>query len=168
MWRLDEVSRWHLLKIGAVGRDVHPGWLGPDKPEWWGRIPNAGLTWRWHDVAGCAWDCAAALLVFLGSRPAARSLAAERPAAASEKRVDFSREVRPILATRCFSCHGEKQQESGLRLDRRETALRGGENGVDIVPGKSSESSLVQRISAVDATIRMPPEGQRSTRPRFR
>ena len=80
---------------------------------------------------------------------------------ASGKRVDFSREVRPILAARCFSCHGEKQQESGLRLDRRETALRGGENGVDIVPGKSGESSLVQRISAVDATIRMPPEGQR-------
>jgi hypothetical protein len=108
----------------------------------------------------CTWGCAAALVVSLGSHQAGRSLAAERPAAAAEKPVDFSRDVRPILATRCFSCHGEKQQESGFRLDRREAALRGGENGVDIVPGKSSKSNLVERISAVDATIRMPPEGQ--------
>jgi hypothetical protein len=108
----------------------------------------------------CAWDCAAALVVFLGSHQGGQSLAAERPSSAAEKPVDFSRDVRPILATRCYSCHGEKQQESGFRLDRREAALRGGENGVDIVPGKSSKSNLVQRISAADATIRMPPEGQ--------
>ncbi len=74
--------------------------------------------------------------------------------------VDFLRDVRPTLEKRCFSCHGPDRQESDLRLDRRADALRGGENGVAIVPGKSAESPLVERISGVDPDVRMPPKGE--------
>jgi hypothetical protein len=47
--------------------------------------------------------------------------------AAATRPVDFVREIQPILTESCHSCHGPKKQESGLRLDRRSDALRGGE-----------------------------------------
>src|SRR5687768_8423818 len=48
----------------------------------------------------------------------------------------FENEVRPLLAARCYKCHGAKKQESGLRLDGRDSALRGGVSGPAVVPGK--------------------------------
>jgi hypothetical protein len=81
----------------------------------------------------------------------------EPPAATSD--VDFQRDVRPILAERCFSCHGSTRQESDLRLDRRAAAFKGGESGAAIVPGKGDESPMLLRIAAQDAGERMPPKG---------
>ncbi|HTU26071.1 MAG TPA: PSD1 and planctomycete cytochrome C domain-containing protein [Pirellulales bacterium] len=89
--------------------------------------------------------------------PAAR--AAEASTAADK--IDFRRDVRPILAEHCFKCHGPEQQESDFRLDRRDEALRGGENGVAIVPGKAGESLLLDRVAGTDADLRMPPKGER-------
>src|SRR5688572_27049961 len=43
--------------------------------------------------------------------------------------VDFKQHVRPILEQKCYACHGPKQQQSGLRLDDRQLALRGGDYG---------------------------------------
>src|SRR5262249_25697173 len=71
--------------------------------------------------------------------------------------IDYEREVRPILANRCFGCHGPRQQQSGLRLDLRQNALRGGDYGVVIVPGSSAESKLIQRLTGSDAGLPMPP-----------
>src|SRR5438093_3902587 len=48
--------------------------------------------------------------------------------------VDFTRDVRPILQARCAKCHGEKEPKSGLRLDVKAHALRGGDTGPVIVP----------------------------------
>jgi ankyrin repeat protein/mono/diheme cytochrome c family protein len=73
--------------------------------------------------------------------------------------VDYEQHVRPILASRCFGCHGPRQQQSGLRLDLRQNALRGGDYGVVIVPGKSAESKLIQRLTGTDAGLQMPPTG---------
>ena len=73
--------------------------------------------------------------------------------------VDFQREIRPILSDNCFQCHGPDSaaRQAGLRLDRRESALEVRPNGAPIVPGKSAESLLYQRISDPDANLRMPP-----------
>nr|HVY71272.1 c-type cytochrome domain-containing protein [Verrucomicrobiae bacterium] len=57
--------------------------------------------------------------------------------------VDFTKDIEPLLADRCYSCHGEKKQESGLRLDVRDMALKGGEHGALLVAGKSAESLIV-------------------------
>lgn len=82
------------------------------------------------------------------------------PAAArAQPAVDYDRDVRPILAANCFGCHGPRQAQSGLRLDLRQNALRGGDYGVVIVPGKSAESKLMKRVSGSEAGVRMPPTG---------
>jgi len=58
----------------------------------------------------------------------------------------FEKQVRPVLASSCFSCHGPAQQFSSLRLDSREHILRGGKRGPAIVPGKAAESLLVKAV----------------------
>jgi hypothetical protein len=78
------------------------------------------------------------------------------------KTVDFARDVRPVFVRRCHKCHGPQQQKGDFRLDRREALLRGGESGEPaIVPGKSGESHLIQLVSGENATLVMPPEGER-------
>ena len=88
-----------------------------------------------------------------------RIVAAQTTPVAKEKPVDFDREIRPILSDTCFTCHGpdEKARVSGLRLDTKEGAFadRGGYRV--IVPEKSGESKLYQRISSQDPAVRMPP-----------
>ena len=73
--------------------------------------------------------------------------------------IGFNRDVRPILADKCFACHGpdENHRKAGLRLDVKEGVLaeRGGERVV--VPGDPSRSGLVGRIKSADADALMPP-----------
>jgi mono/diheme cytochrome c family protein len=76
--------------------------------------------------------------------------------------VDFVREVQPILKEHCYSCHGEEKQKSGLRLDIKAEALKGGEaHAPNIRPGKSAESPLVQFVTGEDEDMLMPPKGKR-------
>ena len=74
--------------------------------------------------------------------------------------LDFGRDVQPILSDRCYACHGQdaEAREAGLRLDRREAALAGGDSGPAIVPGDSKASRLFERIHSSDPDELMPPE----------
>lgn len=74
--------------------------------------------------------------------------------------VSYEQDVRPILSSRCFGCHGPRQQQSGLRLDLRQSALRGGDYGVVIVPGDADGSKLIQRLIGSTAGLQMPPTGE--------
>lgn len=80
------------------------------------------------------------------------------PPAASFQ-VDFLRDVKPILQTNCYSCHGPSQQVAGLRLDLRRTALRGGDSGAVIVSGHSADSKLILRLVGSELGVQMPPTG---------
>ncbi len=71
---------------------------------------------------------------------------------AAEK-VDFGRDIRPILSNACFKCHGPAVQKAKLRLDTREGAMKKGA----IVPGKPAESTMLDRICDQDNETRMPP-----------
>src|SRR5436309_2502762 len=51
--------------------------------------------------------------------------------------VNFVKDIQPIFAEHCYGCHGPKKQEALFRLDAKEIALKGGELGPAIVPGKS-------------------------------
>ena len=80
--------------------------------------------------------------------------------AQSKGPIDFARDVQPILQTRCTSCHGSEVQMSGLRLDQRHSAFKGGKSGVPaIVSGKSSESLLIRYVSGLDPKISHAPHG---------
>ncbi len=86
------------------------------------------------------------------------SAAAEPPA--SSRPIDFSREVRPILANYCFQCHGpdDKARKGGLRLDEHESAVKELDSGNRaVVPGKPGESELVARLTTTDEKEVMPP-----------
>jgi hypothetical protein len=81
-------------------------------------------------------------------------------ASAADQPVDFNREIRPILAKKCFACHGpdEEHREAGLRLDLQEGATAKLESGaVAIVAGDSAKSELVRRVTSADDGERMPP-----------
>ncbi|MBL8216114.1 MAG: PSD1 domain-containing protein [Bryobacterales bacterium] len=78
-------------------------------------------------------------------------------AATLSAKVDFSRQVEPVLRARCQGCHGAAQQMSGLRLDSREGALTGGYAGAVIAPGRSAESKLVARVVGGKGINQMPP-----------
>ncbi len=75
-------------------------------------------------------------------------------------RVNFSRDIRPILADKCFQCHGpdEAKQKSGLRLDLRDDAIVAADSGsIAIVPKEPDASELVKRILSKDSDEVMPP-----------
>lgn len=85
---------------------------------------------------------------------------AELPPAA-ERKVEFARDVQPILARHCHSCHGEERAEGSLRLDRKADALAGGSRGPAILPGQSDQSRIVLFAAGEsDEELRMPPEGE--------
>jgi mono/diheme cytochrome c family protein len=79
---------------------------------------------------------------------------------AAEKPVDFSRDIAPIFDKSCLRCHGPERPKSGFRLDNRDSALKGGKEGVDILPGKSAESPLIHYVSGLVPDMQMPPEGK--------
>ena len=79
-----------------------------------------------------------------------------------KEKLEFNRDIRPILSDRCFQCHGpdEKTQEAGLRLDTPEGAyaiLKDSDKLRAIVPGKPDESEFIHRIFTDDPDEMMPP-----------
>jgi ankyrin repeat protein/mono/diheme cytochrome c family protein len=92
---------------------------------------------------------------------AALALAAAQtklPAAAARK-VDYKQDIQPLLAQKCYSCHGPEVQQAGLRLDLRQNALRGGDYGPVIKIGDSASSKLIRRLVDGDGGLQMPPTG---------
>ncbi len=104
--------------------------------------------------------------VFLGVGGAVHAEPGAPSAPAKQKPIDFSREIRPLLAENCFACHGpdEKTRKGKLRLDLREEALKPGRSGDPaLVPGKSVQSAVIKRIFTSDDTEVMPPHKSNKT-----
>jgi len=84
-------------------------------------------------------------------------------AAADSQGVEFfEKRVRPVLVERCYECHAEKKQKGGLRLDSAAAALKGGDSGPALVPGKPDESRIIKAISWSDPDFQMPPKNKLS------
>src|SRR5438045_2190731 len=100
------------------------------------------MGWRWAFV-----------LTFL--------LAAIPLAPAATRQINFAQDIQPIFVEHCLGCHGPKKQEAEFRLDAKEIAMKGGELGPAILPGKSSESLLVRFVGGIEPDHIMPKKGDR-------
>ena len=71
------------------------------------------------------------------------------PISGAQEPTSFARDIQPILQGSCWTCHGELQT-SGLDLRTREGALKGGDSGAAIIPGKADQSRLYRRIAGLE------------------
>ena len=155
MGRLRLVEEADLLRGGASGPAIVPGHSGDsllvkrllglnDLPRMpMGGAPlsseQIGLIRSWIDGADFS-AARSASTQTASSIETSNSTAAESPVYASQ--------VRPILAARCYSCHGPDVQQNGLRLDSLAAISKGSESGKVVIPGKSKDSRLVRRLLA--------------------
>ncbi|MGH9614584.1 MAG: DUF1549 domain-containing protein, partial [Bryobacteraceae bacterium] len=151
--RLD--SEADILKGGASGAAIVPGnsagsllvkrILGmgdaPRMPMGGDALPDASikLIRAWIDQNNFA-------------HAAAQAQPAPAPAAQTQESAKesplFATKVRPILAERCYGCHGDKVHQNGLRLDSLAGVLKGSDSGKIVTPGNSGESRIVRRLEA--------------------
>jgi hypothetical protein len=79
---------------------------------------------------------------------------------ARAEEADYERDIKPVLQSRCYACHGALKQEGGLRLDTGRSIRQGGDGGAAVIAGKPADSLLLERVSASEPGERMPPEGE--------
>jgi hypothetical protein len=79
---------------------------------------------------------------------------------AATNRIDYTRDIQPILEASCLKCHGPEKPKSGFRINSREPLLRGGENGKDVIPGDSAQSPLIHYVAGLVEDMQMPPKGK--------
>src|SRR5262249_36099709 len=81
--------------------------------------------------------------------------------AAAAEPVRYQHDIRPILASKCFKCHGPDLKNGGLDLQSYDTATKVLKSGaIAIVPAKVTESELIRRVTAHDPAQRMPQKGE--------
>src|SRR5688500_10350486 len=113
-------------------------------------LPGSGVSRR-GSMAMLVW------FSFASSLPLIAEIKLPAPATGT---VDYQKDVKPLLTKHCYECHGTEKQQAGLRLDLRQNALRGGDYGPVIVPGKSDESRLIRKVLDGDGGDKMPPESE--------
>lgn len=74
--------------------------------------------------------------------------------------INFERDIKPIFDQSCIRCHGPERPRSRFRLDNREAALKGGDNGIAILPGNSADSPLIHFVARLVEDMEMPPPRQ--------
>src|SRR6266850_1885838 len=80
------------------------------------------------------------------------------PPASKKSALTYANDIRSMLESSCFRCHGEQRPKGGLRLDSLEALLKGGEDGKVIVAGNSQKSPLVVAVAQIDEETAMPPK----------
>ena len=82
---------------------------------------------------------------------------------AADRPINFTKDIKPIVEASCIKCHGRGRDKGGLRMDTRETLLKGGDSGPVVVAGKSTESLLIELVQGFDPDNVMPRKGSRLT-----
>ena len=109
------------------------------------------LTHFWNALRPCGWAAAGVRTLLIAILP----ICVDQASAADRLKLEYNRDVRPILAENCFACHGPDSaaRKADLRLDRRDEAIKSGA----IAPGDAEGSELFARINAKDPKEVMPP-----------
>ena len=78
---------------------------------------------------------------------------------AAKKKIDYAKDIKPILEDKCIDCHGPDKQKSKYRVDLREDAIKGGSSDeAAIVPGNSAKSIFVHYVARLVEDMEMPPK----------
>ncbi|MDB6171185.1 MAG: hypothetical protein JWL59_496 [Chthoniobacteraceae bacterium] len=85
------------------------------------------------------------------------------PPAPAGPPVDFAKEIKPLFEAACIKCHAKGKAKGGFNMESREAILKGGDDGIDIVPGKSAESRIVDLVAGTDPDEVMPKKGTKWT-----
>jgi Protein of unknown function (DUF1549)/Protein of unknown function (DUF1553)/Planctomycete cytochrome C len=100
---------------------------------------------------------AAAILAGCTSTTSIKAAEARNLPSPVNRKVDFNKDIQPLLSKNCYECHGPEKQKGGLRLDQKDAALKGGDTGPILMAGKSAESLLIQVVTGTKEDIaRMP------------
>ncbi|HEV8715364.1 MAG TPA: DUF1553 domain-containing protein [Candidatus Binatia bacterium] len=181
--RLD--NRAEALKGGDLGVDIFPGQSAKSRAiHFAGRLvpqlemppkgqgdsltdEEVGLLRAWIDQ-GAEWPGGVVLRSRLKPNPeldpdkdTAQDSSTLPPPA--NRNVDFVKEIRPLLASKCYPCHGPNQQKNQLRWDVKAIAARGGISGPAFKPGKSAESLVIRLVGGLQPGLVMPLQGERLT-----
>lgn len=98
--------------------------------------------------------CILALMLLPATLAAGEEVAGEEVAG-----VDYTSQVKPLLAKHCGKCHGPEMQQSGLRIDSGRAMTDGGDSGPAVVAGDAAKSLLIQAVTGTEGASKMPPEG---------
>ncbi len=101
--------------------------------------------------------CLAGFVGF-GAAPAPLRAEVDAPDLERERARFFENKVRPVLASRCYECHGPDKQKGGLRTDHLAHFLEGGDSGPALKRGEPDASLFIQAVRHEDADLRMPPK----------
>jgi len=83
------------------------------------------------------------------------------PEVSIAQEVSFATDIQPLLARKCYACHGPDLQEGGLRFDDRATLIAEADSGeIPLVPHDIDASEILRRVTSEDESERMPPEGK--------
>ncbi|OYW73548.1 MAG: hypothetical protein B7Z37_21080 [Verrucomicrobia bacterium 12-59-8] len=103
----------------------------------------------------------------LGGLAVASSLASAAETFPPDQIEFFEKTIRPVLAERCYECHGAHKHQNGLRLDSRAAILQGSEYGKVVEPGNPSASKLIKAINHVAGVEAMPKKGDKLPAPQI-
>jgi len=151
--------REHLAHVNAAARAERRA----ANHDYWNRRRSTATAWLAQvepvsvPVLADEFPANNAIDHFLAARIAS---VAEQSKQNAKGGVDYFKEIRPLLESRCYDCHQGGKAQGGLRIDDRHSMLSGGESEEPaIVPGKIEASSLIDRVSSMDDNDVMPPKG---------
>jgi hypothetical protein len=99
-------------------------------------------------------------MALIGCRLSAAAIDEAQIPPAATNQIDYARDIRPILDASCLKCHGPEKPKSQFRVDHREALLKGGENGIAVIPGQSGKSPLIHYVARLVEEMEMPPKGK--------
>ena len=124
----------------------------------------------WISAAATSWSVLALTQVLpIGSasgKPPVIHQTPLKPMPKHEQKIDFARQIKPILERSCIACHSGDKPRGLFRIDGRDAMLKGGASGeAAIVPGHSEKSPLIDYVSGNVSETEMPPKAQRKRFP---
>jgi mono/diheme cytochrome c family protein len=91
--------------------------------------------------------------------------AAKLPPAAAKTGVTYDKDIKPLFEKSCVKCHGGEKPKGKFSMETLASILKGGSDGVSVVPGNSAKSALVHQVADLVADMEMPPTDKRDKYP---